>query len=275
LIAPRLAVENLVKRYGSTTALAGVSFEGAAGEVVCVVGPSGCGKTTLLRCITVLDEADEGYVRIGGRFIGRMPSHDGRVTRQSDRELNRLRPKVGLVFQQLNLWPHLTVLENIARAPMRVLGLSREEARSKALALLRRFRLLDKTDAWPAELSGGQRQRVAIARALAMEPEIILLDEPTSALDPEIVGELVMTVRNLAQSGMALIIVTHEIAFAAQVADRILFMDHGMIVEHGPAEQLLRAPKDDRLRSFLHTFSRGLSLEPAKAEVSLEKEVHA
>jgi polar amino acid transport system ATP-binding protein len=257
---PVLAVEGVVKRFGSTVALGGVSIEIAAAEVVCVVGPSGCGKTTLLRCITVLEEPDEGFVRIRGVFIGRKPSLNGVVTRQPERELNQIRPKIGMVFQQLHLWPHLTVLENLTRAPVRVLKLSPFEAKDRAMALLRRFRLDGKADALPAELSGGQRQRVAIARAMSMGPEIILFDEPTSALDPEIMGELVITLRGLAKTGMALLIVTHEIAFAAHVADRVVFMDHGLVIEQGPVEQVFGRPQDVRLRSFLDAFGRGRSI---------------
>jgi polar amino acid transport system ATP-binding protein len=251
-----LAVEGLTKRFGRVTALDQVSLEVAPREVVCVIGPSGCGKSTLLRCINFLDEPDEGFVRLAGSYVGRERTAAGVARRQRERDLDRLRPRFGMVFQALHLWPHLSVLDNLAKGPVTVLGLPRPDAEARARALLERFGLADKAGAWPATLSGGQRQRVAIARALAMQPEIMLFDEPTSALDPELVGEVLRTIRELAEAGTTMLVVTHELGFAAAAADRVIFMDRGRIVEEGPPARVLRAPRDPRLVAFLGAVLR-------------------
>jgi polar amino acid transport system ATP-binding protein len=247
---PALKVSGLTKRFRGATALDSVYLEVARGEVVTLIGPSGCGKSTLLRCLTWLEEPDDGFIEVGGRPFGR--TLVGQVVhRQTRREIDALRPKIGLVFQNLNLWPHLSALENVARGPVVVLGRKRAAVEAQARALLARLGLERQMDKHPHELSGGQRQRVAIARTLAMEPELILFDEPTSALDPELVGEVLGLLREIAATGMTMLVVTHEIGFAGGVADRIAFMDQGRIVETGPARAILDNPTDPRLRAFL------------------------
>jgi polar amino acid transport system ATP-binding protein len=248
--SPLLALRGLAKRFGKVQALHGVDLTVAQGEVVCVIGPSGCGKSTLLRAINFLVEPDEGEIVLEGRHVGRVPRY-GRLARDSEANINYLRSRIGMVFQTFNLWPHMTVLENIARSPIVVSGLRRTEAETAALAHINRMGLTDKRDAYPAELSGGQQQRVAIARALAMNPVLLLFDEPTSALDPELIGEVLTVMRQLAAEGRTMIVVTHELGFAAHAANRIVFMDHGQIVESGPPATLLRNPRSLRLREFL------------------------
>jgi polar amino acid transport system ATP-binding protein len=248
---PLLKVSNLAKSFGTMTALRDISFEVEAGEVVCIIGPSGCGKSTLLRCINYLTFPDGGFVEVDGTHIGREPGRDGKVRMQSHKRIDQLRPMMGFVFQQFNLWPHMTVLENIARGPVKVQRRPRDEVERQARALLARFGLAGKEDAYPSALSGGQKQRVAIARALAMEPRLMLFDEPTSALDPEIVKEVLLFLRELADSGMTMVIVTHEIGFARHVADRVIFLDGGLVAEQGPARQVLGDPQNPRLREFL------------------------
>lgn len=251
MTTPLLRVTNLSKSFGVVPALRDISLEVSAGEVVCIIGPSGCGKSTLLRCINHLTEPDGGFVEVAGAFIGRERKADGRIRMQSPREIDRLRPKMGFVFQQFNLWPHLNVLENIVKGPVKVQKRPRAEAVEQARSLLRRFGLEAKADLFPSSLSGGQKQRLAIARALAMGPELMLFDEPTSALDPEIVGEVLLFLRELADSGMTMVIVTHEIGFARHVADRVIFLDGGYVAEAGPPEEILANPASPRLREFL------------------------
>ncbi|MGV1940973.1 amino acid ABC transporter ATP-binding protein [Agrobacterium sp. 22-211-1] len=246
-----LKVSNLAKTFGNATALRDISFEVTAGEVVCIIGPSGCGKSTLLRCINHLTFPDSGFVEVAGDYIGREPKSDGTVRMQTHGEIDRRRPRMGFVFQSFNLWPHLSVLENIVKGPVKVQKRSREEAEEQALSLLQRFGLRDKANMFPSELSGGQKQRVAIARALAMGPELMLFDEPTSALDPEIVKEVLVFLRELAESGMTMVIVTHEIGFARHVADRVIFLDRGVVAEAGPSKTVLVNPTNPRLREFL------------------------
>jgi polar amino acid transport system ATP-binding protein len=260
---PLLRVTRLSKRFGSAKALDAIDFDITQGEVVCVIGPSGCGKSTFLRCVAYLTEPDDGLVRIGGSYLGREPGKDGRVQHQSSRTIDRLRPRIGFVFQQFNLWPHMTVLANIARAPVAVLMQSREQAEAEARSLLQRFGLAGKADAYPTELSGGQKQRVAIARALAMKPELVLFDEPTSALDPEMVKEVLQLMRELAEGGMTMVVVTHEIGFARHVADRVVFMDAGQIVEQGPAEDMIGRPQHPRLQLFLKQIRSHVADGPA------------
>jgi polar amino acid transport system ATP-binding protein len=250
----------LRKSFGAVQALAGVDLQVEHGQVVCIIGPSGCGKSTLLRCINFLVEPDEGLVYLEGQPMGQIPRAGGRVQRDSESNINRMRARIGMVFQQFNVWPHLSVLDNVVKAPMVVLKKSRSEAEGVARRLIQRVGLSDKIDAYPHQLSGGQQQRVAIARALAMSPKLILFDEPTSSLDPELVGEVLLVMRELAEEGMTMLVVTHELGFAAQVADRVVFMDSGRIVEDGPPQEVLVSPKSQRLQQFLSSVQRG---EPA------------
>jgi polar amino acid transport system ATP-binding protein len=247
---PLLRLEGVSKSFGAVHAVRGVDLDVDSGQVVCVVGPSGCGKSTLLRCINFLEEPDEGYVLIDGAPIGAL-NVNGRRRRDTEANINRMRSRIGMVFQQFNIWPHLTALENVIKAQVCVAGETRAKAESRARELLARVGLADRTGHYPAELSGGQLQRVAIARALAMEPRLMLFDEPTSALDPERVAEVLAVVRELAESGRTMIIVTHELRFAAQVADRVIFMVAGKIVEDGPPAEVLGSPKSERLQQFM------------------------
>ncbi len=235
-----IRAEGLVKRYGDHTVLCGVDLDVAPGEVVCVIGPSGSGKSTLLRCLNLLEIPTAGRVYLG----------DDELTAPGAR-VDALRRRVGMVFQSFNLFPHKTALENVAMAPMKVLGMSSSAARARGLDLLARVGLSDKAAEHPARLSGGQQQRVAIARALAMEPEAMLFDEVTSALDPELVKDVLDVMRELAAAGMTMVVVTHEMGFAREVGDRVLFMDDGVVVEQGDPHQMLTAPREERTRRFL------------------------
>ena len=265
-------LESVEKRFGRTEALRGVDLEVSRGEVVCIIGPSGCGKSTLLRCVNGLHRPDGGRCRVDGQDIDAF-GRGGWLSRWRDsRALDALRARVGMVFQQFNVWPHLTTLENVTKAPVVVKGERSEQARAKATALLSRVGLEDKLGAYPEELSGGQQQRVAIARALAMEPILMLFDEPTSSLDPELVGEVLAVMQELATDGMTMIVVTHELGFANRVADRIVFMESGRIVEVGPPRQILRDPHTERLRQFLSKLvrvdppsSRGNANDPSES----------
>ena len=235
-----IRAEGLVKRFGANTVLKGVDLAVAEGEVVCGIGPSGSGKSTLLRCLNLLEIPTEGRV-----FLG-----DTELT-AADAEVDALRRRLGMVFQSFNLFPHRTVLDNVAMAPIAVLGLDRDAARKRARDLLERVGLADKASEHPARLSGGQQQRVAIARALAMEPEAMLFDEVTSALDCELVKDVLGVMRSLAEAGMTMVVVTHEMSFAREVGDRVVFMDGGVILEQGPPEQVLDAPTHERTQRFL------------------------
>jgi polar amino acid transport system ATP-binding protein len=247
---PALSVTALAKSYRGRTVLQDVYLDVGKGEVVVIMGPSGCGKSTLLRCITWLDPPSDGFITVDGKPFGR--ALRGEVVRhQSRREIDAVRPRIGMVFQQFNLWPHMTALENVVRPQVVVLRRPRAEATRKARDLLAGLGLSGFHDRLPFALSGGQRQRVAIARALAMDPAVMLFDEPTSALDPELVGGVLALLRGLAADGITMMVVTHEVGFAAQVADRAVFMDGGRIVETGPAADVLRAPRDPRLAAFL------------------------
>ncbi len=237
---PAIDITNLHKYFGPLEVLKGIDFHVNLGEVVCVVGPSGSGKSTLLRCINRLEEPTSGTILIEGVDIT-----------ASGANVDLLRTKIGMVFQQFNLFPHLTVLKNLTIAQEKVLKRSEEEAEDISRKMLSRVGLDDKVNEHPIRLSGGQQQRVAIARALAMNPDMMLFDEPTSALDPELVGEVLDVMRSLAQEGMTMMVVTHEMGFALDVADRVVFMDGGVVVEEGPASQIIRNPKADRTRRFL------------------------
>jgi ABC-type polar amino acid transport system ATPase subunit len=238
------------KRRGHNEVLKGIDFSAQRGEVVCLLGPSGAGKSTLLRCINALEENDSGVVYVDGVAIG-CREHEGKFYRLSERELCRQRADVGMVFQNFNLFPHLTVLQNIIDAPMRVKGEPRAVVVERARELLARVGLGDRGDSYPRHLSGGQQQRVAIARALAMQPKVMLFDEPTSALDPHLVGEVLEVMKQLAATGMTMIVVTHELSFAREVADRVAVMADGQIIENGPPERVLTNPSDPRARAFL------------------------
>ena len=247
---PLVAVRDVHKHFGEFHALRGVSLDVEQGEVLCIIGGSGSGKTTLLRCINQLHTIDSGVIWIDGELAGyRRQGH--RLHPLTEKEIVRQRLKTGMVFQRFNLFPHLTALENVTEGPVQVLRQPLAEAQAKARTLLERVGLSDKAGNYPAQLSGGQQQRVAIARSLAMAPRLMLFDEPTSALDPELVGEVLSVMRELALSGMTMIVVTHELGFAREVADRIIFMDQGLIVEEGLPGALLSAPKEARTRAFL------------------------
>ena len=247
---PLVRILGLRKSFGALEVLRGISLDVARGEVMALIGPSGSGKTTLLRCVNFLERPTGGEVWIDGRRIGQ-EERGGRPRYHSDREMAAERAEIGFVFQRFNLFPHLTALGNVALAPRRVKGLSRAEAADLARAMLAKVGLAHKAEDYPERLSGGQQQRVAIARVLAMQPKLILFDEPTSALDPELVGEVLKVMRQLAEEGRTMMIVTHEIAFAGEVADRVIFMDAGLIVEQGPPEAILRRPAEERTRAFL------------------------
>jgi ABC-type polar amino acid transport system ATPase subunit len=250
---PMLRLEGVHKRFGDLEVLRGIDLEIAKGEVVCVLGPSGSGKSTLLRCVNLLEPPERGEIYLEGHDICKGP---GSGHGESSWELDFVRQRVGIVFQQFNLFPHKTVLENVTMAQEKVLDRPRREARAKGTALLERVGLADKLDEYPERLSGGQQQRVAIARALAMDPHVMLFDEVTSALDPELVKEVLDTMRELAAEGMTMIVVTHEIGFAHDVGDKVVFMDGGVIVEQGKPADVLDNPREERTKKFL-----GLVLE--------------
>lgn len=235
-----ISIRNLKKSFGDLHVLKGIDLDVRRGEKVVVLGPSGSGKSTMLRCINALEDADSGTITVDGVEV---------TSRRTN--INRLREHLGMVFQRFNLWPHKTVLENVMLGQMVISGRSKAEARERALKMLERVGLAAKADEYPVRLSGGQQQRVGIARALAMDPKAILFDEPTSALDPELVGEVLAVMKSLADEGMTMIVVTHEITFAREVADRVIFMDGGVIVEQGNPEDVLVHPKEERTRAFL------------------------
>jgi polar amino acid transport system ATP-binding protein len=245
---PMLRLEDIHKRFGKLEVLRGVDLEVKRGEVVCVLGPSGSGKSTLLRCVNLLEPPEKGEIFVEGRDICKGP---GSSAGEAGWELDFVRQRVGIVFQQFNLFPQKTALENVTLAPEKVLGKSREEARAKGAALLERVGLADKLDEYPDRLSGGQQQRVAIARALAMDPHVMLFDEVTSALDPELVKEVLDVMRELAAEGMTMILVTHELGFAREVGDQVVFMDGGVIVEQGKPADVLDNPREERTKKFL------------------------
>lgn len=237
---PVIRIENLHKYFGDNQVLRGIDLEVMPGEKVVVLGPSGSGKSTMLRCINALEETTNGKIYV----------NDVDITSPKT-DINKVREHLGMVFQRFNLWPHKTVLENVALAPKLVSGVNKAEAEKKAMEMLKRVGLAEKANAYPASLSGGQQQRVAIARGLAMGPKALLFDEPTSALDPELVGEVLKVMTDLAKSGMTMVVVTHEMGFAREVADRVIFMDGGVIVEQGKPEDVLLHPKEERTRTFL------------------------
>ena len=254
-MAPLLQIVDLHKRFLELEVLTGVSLEVARGEKVSIIGPSGSGKTTLLRCINYLEKPTAGHIYIDGKLIGEKQVNGGYV-HLSDRELAKERQEIGFVFQRFNLFPHLTALGNVTIAPQKVLGLAREEAEARGRAMLTKVGLAHKIDEYPERLSGGQQQRVAIARVLAMQPKLMLFDEATSALDPELIGEVLKVIRQLAEEGRTMIMVTHEIQFAKEVADRVIFMDGGRVVEEGPPEEVIDHPRQARTQAFLTRLSQ-------------------
>lgn len=235
-----IEVKNLEKSFGKNHVLRGINETINEGEVVCIIGPSGSGKSTFLRCLNLLEQPTSGEVILDGEKIN-----------APDRDIDKIREKLGMVFQNFNLFPHMSVLDNITMAPIKVKGQDRSEAEAEARRLLDVVGLLDKAEAYPSSLSGGQKQRVAIARALAMKPEIMLFDEPTSALDPEMVGEVLAVMKQLAEDGMTMVIVTHEMGFAREVADRVLFIDEGVVLEQGTPEEIFGNPQNERTQTFL------------------------
>ena len=246
-------LERVNKAFGRLQVLRYVTLEVQKGEVVCIIGPSGAGKSTLLRCINHLENIDSGTIYFNGRPVYRYV-HDGKTIVDPERRIEEVRSQIGMVFQSFNLFPHLTAIGNIMEAPVHVRGEPADQARQRALALLRKVGISEKADAYPHELSGGQQQRVAIARALAMNPKLMLFDEATSALDPELVGEVLRVMRQLAAEGMTMIVVTHEMDFARDVADHVIFMADAVIVEEGGPKQIFSAPSNARTRQFLQTI---------------------
>ena len=247
---PAIVVEQAHKWFGEHHVLQGVDLRVGKGEVLVIIGPSGSGKTTLLRCLNYLVPLDKGRVIIDGEVLGHHVEN-GVLKRDRSRVLDRKRQQIGMVFQHFNLFPHLTVLDNVTIAPIKVKGMPRREAEARAVTLLEQVGLREKIDRYPARLSGGERQRVAIVRALAMQPKVMLFDEVTSALDPELVGEVLDVMKELARQGMTMVVVTHEIDFARDVADRVIFMDQGVLIEEGVPEAILRNPSNERTRTFL------------------------
>jgi len=245
--------ENVVKRFGSLTVLDGVNLLVKRRQVVVIIGPSGSGKTTMLRCINHLEKIDSGRIYVAGQLVG-YREQNGRLVEDNDANIARMRSQIGFVFQRFNLFAHMTALENVIEAPIHVLHQPGGEVIDRAMALLEKVGLAEKANTYPHRLSGGQQQRVAIARALAMNPKLMLFDEATSALDPELVGEVLKVMRQLAEEGMTMVVVTHEMGFAREVADDVIFMDKGVIVEEGPAEQIFDNPENERTRGFLSSI---------------------
>ncbi|RUT30070.1 amino acid ABC transporter ATP-binding protein [Arsenicitalea aurantiaca] len=253
---PLVSARIVGKTFQDFEALIEVDCDVMRGEVVCIIGPSGSGKTTFLRCINQLETYDKGSIWLEGELLGYRRVGEA-LQPLTEKEIARQRRKTGMVFQRFNLFPHLTALQNVTEGPIQVLKRRPAEAREQAMALLARVGLEAKAEAYPAELSGGQQQRVAIARALAMQPQLMLFDEPTSALDPELVGEVLQVMRDLAADGMTMIVVTHEMGFAREVSDRVIFMDKGRVVETGTAAELMSNPREERTRGFLKSVARG------------------
>ncbi len=248
---PMVDAVDVHKYFHNNEVLRGVNMRVQRGEVVVIIGPSGSGKTTFLRGINHLEKINRGRIYVEGQLIGYRETPDGKLVADSERSIAACRAEIGMVFQRFNLFPHLTALQNIMEAPVQVKGVPKEQAEARARELLAKVGLSQKADAYPARLSGGQQQRVAIARALAMDPKLMLFDEATSALDPELVGEVLKVMRQLAEEGMTMVVVTHEMGFARDVADRVIFMDGGVIQEEGAPADLFNAPKSERLRTFL------------------------
>jgi arginine/ornithine transport system ATP-binding protein len=250
-VTRKLQIEDIHKRFGSNEVLRGVSLSADAGDVIAIIGSSGSGKSTLLRCINMLERPNAGRITVAGEALALVPDKNGELMAQDPKQLQRLRTKLAMVFQHFNLWAHMTVLQNIIEAPVHVLGISRAQAVETARKYLQRVDLQGMEDRFPAHLSGGQQQRVAIARALAVEPEVMLFDEPTSALDPELVTEVLRVMQTLAQEGRTMLVVTHEMGFAREVANQLIFLHKGQIEEQGLPREVLANPKSERLAQFL------------------------
>jgi polar amino acid transport system ATP-binding protein len=248
--APMVLAEHVSKSFGSHEVLKDISLEVGRGEVLCLVGPSGSGKSTFLRCINHLEQVSSGRLSVDGQLVGYRDGGD-RIYELHPKDAAKQRRDIGMVFQRFNLFPHMTALENVMEAPVQVKGVSKAKAKARALELLARVGLAERADYYPAHLSGGQQQRVAIARALAMDPKLMLFDEPTSALDPELVGEVLDVMKGLAKDGMTMVVVTHEMGFAREVADTLVFMDGGVVVESGDPREVLSNPKAERTKAFL------------------------
>jgi len=246
--------QDVHKYFHRNEVLKGITMQVQKGEVDVLIGASGSGKTTFLRCINHLEKIDKGRIYVDGELVGYRALPDGRVTEAGEKAIAATRSQIGFVFQRFNLFPHMTALQNIVEAPIRVKGMPKQQAVERGYELLRKVGLEQKADAYPGRLSGGQQQRVAIARALAMDPKLMLFDEPTSALDPELVGEVLKTMRQLAEEGMTMIVVTHEMGFAREVANRIVFLDNGVILEEGAPEQIFNEPREERTRAFLNAI---------------------
>ena len=247
---PVLLAAGVCKRFGRNEVLKGIDLEVFPGQVAVIIGPSGSGKSTFLRCVNHLEKINRGVLRVGGELIGYRQDGD-RLVELREKEVAQQRSRIGMVFQRFNLFPHLTALENVTCAPIHVRGVARDTARARARELLGRVGLADRADAYPTELSGGQQQRVAIARALAMDPQLMLFDEPTSALDPELVGDVLEAMKQLAREGMTMVVVTHEMGFAREVGDQLVFMDDGLVVERGAPRDVIANPQHDRTKAFL------------------------
>jgi polar amino acid transport system ATP-binding protein len=242
--------EGVTKRFGRLEVLKGITLEVQKGEVMCLLGPSGSGKSTFLRCINHLEKIDAGLLYVDGELVGYREEGD-KIHELRDKDVAGKRSEIGMVFQRFNLFPHMTALENVIEAPVEVKGMNKRAAQEAGRELLGRVGLADKVDAYPAQLSGGQQQRVAIARALAMRPKLMLFDEPTSALDPELVGDVLDAIRGLAEEGMTMVVVTHEVGFAREVGDTAVFMDDGVVLETGPPREVFANPRDERTKAFL------------------------
>jgi arginine/ornithine transport system ATP-binding protein len=249
--AVQLLADGIVKRFGSNEVLKGVGVTARARDVISMIGSSGSGKSTFLRCLNLLEQPNAGRIVIGGEDLALVPGRDGALKAREPAQLQRLRSQVAMVFQHFNLWAHMTALQNVIEAPVQVLGLSRAEAVERAEHYLQRVGVIHRKDAYPAHLSGGEQQRVAIARALAMEPKVMLFDEPTSALDPELVGEVLRVMRSVAEEGRTMIVVTHEMSFAREVSNHVVFLHQGRIEEEGDPREVLARPRSERLRGFL------------------------
>ena len=248
---PLLRVEKLYKSFGSLEVLKGVDTTLDRGHKTAIIGPSGCGKSTMLRCINYMETPTSGHIYLDGELFGERQTN-GTYTRMSEKDLSRQRAHVGMVFQGFYLWPHLSARDNVAIGPMKVQGLTKSEAYDLADSMLEKVHMSDKAEEFPERLSGGQQQRIAIARALAQQPKLLLFDEPTSALDPELVGEVLKVIHELAEEGRSMVLVTHEIRFARDVADHVIFLGDGQVVEEGPPDEVIKSPKHERLRAFLH-----------------------
>ena len=246
-----LSVEDLYKSFGTIKVLTGVSMSAHKGDVISILGSSGSGKSTLLRCINLLETPDSGKITVCGEEVLMKTNRRGQNVPRSNKQVEQIRTKLAMVFQQFNLWSHMTILENVIEAPVHVLKVPRQEATEKAKQYLEKVGIAEKVNVYPAHLSGGQQQRAAIARALAMEPEVMLFDEPTSALDPELVGEVLQVMHDLALEGRTMIVVTHEMGFAREVSSRIIFLDQGKIDEEGPPREVFESPKSERFRQFI------------------------